>query len=110
MLVDRKEFKDKDGSLGYVESVFTSDNILKTIYFNKSKKLYISFSRGGTYSYTNFTQEKFNEMEKSDSQGVFFHKKINKCSDHYCSKEFNLLPDEITEIRNIIAENTEEDD
>jgi hypothetical protein len=106
MLVKRTEFKDSDNSIGYVECVFVSDNILKTIYFYKTKKMYVSFSRGGTYSYINVTKEKYLEFENSESQGVFFQKHFAKNKDYQSSKEFTLMQDEISEIKNIILENT----
>ncbi len=108
MLVKRIDHKDSDDTIGYIECIFVSENILKTIYFNKTKIMYVSFSRGGTYSYTDVGQEKYNEFEQAESQGVFFHQNIAKSKEHKCTKEFTLYGEEINEIRKIIDENTEE--
>lgn len=102
MLVEHKEFADTDGSVGYVESVFKSDNVLKTTYFPKSERLYIAFSRGHTYSYANVSPEMYAEFEKADSQGVFFHKRINNKPKHTSRKEFTLYPNEVKNLKEIV--------
>lgn len=115
MLIERKEFNEKDGSLGYIESVFNSGNVLKTTYFPSMKRLYIAFNRGQTYSYANISPELYQEFEESDSQGVFFHKRINNPSKYPSRKEFTLYPQEIKDLKKIvedskIIEMTEDDD
>lgn len=114
MLVERKEHIENDGSIGYIESVFESGNVLKTTYFPSIQRLYIAFSRGHTYSYANITQELYDDFEKSDSQGVFFHKKINNNKSYPSRKEFTLYPNEVKELKIIVEENKidkeEEDD
>jgi len=112
MLVERKEIQDTDGSVGYIESVFDSSNVLKSTYFPKSKRLYIAFDRGQTYSYGNFDIEKYDEFEKAESQGKYFHQKINKDKTLLVRKEFTLYPNEIKDLKQIVVEHkiNEEDD
>lgn len=112
MLIERNEYVDTDGSIGYVESVFKSGNVLKTTYFPKANKLYIAFSRGHTYSYSNISEEMFNNFEKSDSQGVFFQKNINNNQKFMPRKEFTLYPREVSELKLLVKskEILEEDD
>lgn len=110
MLVERKEHLENDNSIGYIESIFDSGNVLKTTYFPKNLRLYIAFSRGHTYSYANITQDLYNEFENSDSQGVFFHKKINNNKLYPSRKEFTLYPNEVNELKIIVEENKKYDD
>jgi len=104
MLVERKEHKEDNGEVGYIESVFQSDNILKTTYFPKMQRLYIAFSRGHTYSYGNVNPELYEEFEEAESHGSFFHKKINNKTSYPARKEFTLYPEEVKEIREIVKE------
>lgn len=105
MLVERKEIKEEDGSLGYIESIFKSSNILKTTYFPTLNKLYIAFSRGHTYSYMNISKEFYNEFENADSHGKFFYQKINNNDKYPHRREFTLYPREINDAKKIIEEN-----
>ena len=57
MLVSEKKFQDENGVIGYYEAVYDSSNILNTTYFPLTNTLYISFNRGGVYSYANVNQE-----------------------------------------------------
>jgi len=102
MLIERKEFKEKDGSIGYIESVFNSDNILKTTYFPRNQRLYIAFGRGHTYSYGNVNPELYKEFEEAESQGKFFHKNINNNYKHPSRKEFTLYPNEVRDLKQIV--------
>lgn len=103
MLVERKEYKNNDGSIGYIESIFDSGNILKTTYFPNNNRLYIAFKRGETYSYGNITHEMYNEFENSESHGKYFHSVIAKNAIKYpYRKEFTLYPDELKNINEII--------
>ncbi len=102
MLVLRKEILDENQKIGYIESIFDSDNILKTTYFPNMKRLYIAFKRGETYSYGNITQEIYDEFEKSESQGKFFHQKIRNNKEFPYRKEFTLYPNEINEVNEVI--------
>lgn len=110
MLIERKEHLEEDNSIGYIESVFNSGNVLKTTYFIKSNLLYIAFSRGNTYSYGNISPEFYNEFEEADSQGTFFHKRINNNKAYPMRKEFSLYPNEVTDIKNIIESNKKNND
>jgi hypothetical protein len=108
MLAEHKEFQEKDGSLGYIESVFESDNVLKTTYFPNNQRLYIAFSRGETYSYGNVTLEMYKEFEEAESQGKWFFKNINKNIKHPYRKEFTLYPNEVKELKEIVKNNKKE--
>ena len=105
MLIERKEILNEDQSIGYVESVFNSDNVLKTTYFTQSQRLYIAFGRGHTYSYENISPEFYQEFENADSQGKFFHSKINNNKRYPFRKEFTLYPTEVQELKRIVEEN-----
>lgn len=109
MLVERKEYKEND-EIGYIESVFASENILKTTYFPKNQRLYIAFSRGHTYSYGNISPEMYDEFENCDSQGKFFHHKINNNKVHPARKEFTLYPNEVKDLKQIVESNKVDDD
>jgi hypothetical protein len=109
MLVERKEVKNEDDSIGYIESIFKSDNILKTTYFPAMQRLYIAFSRGHTYSYGNISPDFYEEFEEAESHGKFFHQYINNKTKYPYRKEFTLYPTEINEVRQIIEENKAED-
>jgi hypothetical protein len=102
MLVERKEVLNEDKSIGYIEAVFNSDNILKTTYFPQAQRLYIAFSRGHTYSYGSISKELYDEFENADSQGKFFHKNINNKIKHPTRKEFTLYPKEIQDLKETV--------
>jgi hypothetical protein len=108
MLVEHKQILDKDGSVGYIEAVFNSDNVLKTTYFLKSNRLYIAFSRGHTYSYGNISEELYKEFEEAESQGKFFHSRIN--NKYPTRKEFTLYPTEVQELKQIVEDNKPDED
>lgn len=110
MLVERKEVLKEDGSIGYVESVFKSENILQITYFPDSQRLYIAFSRGDTYSYGNVTPEFYQEFEAAESHGKFFYKKINKNPQYPYRKEYKLLPYEVEGFKEIVENHKPEDD
>lgn len=100
MLVEEKTFKESDGSIGYYEAIFDSSNILQTTYFPKQNRLYISFNRGGVYSYENVDNEKYEEFKTAESQGKYFIEEIKKKSDkHPYRKEFSLYPEEIKDLK-----------
>ena len=108
MIVDRKEILNEDGSVGYIEAVFNSGNVLKSTYFVKDQRLYIAFKRGHMYSYENISPEIYEEFEEADSQGRFFHEVIN--GKYTYRKEFTLYPNEIDDANKIIEEKKKEDD
>jgi hypothetical protein len=107
MLIERKEVLNEDGSVGYIEAIFKSENILKTTYFKEAQRLYIAFNRGGTYSYENVSPELYEQFENAESQGKFF---IANIKNHPYRKEFTLYPGEIKEVKKIIEEKTIEED
>jgi hypothetical protein len=101
MLVESKQILNEDGSVGYIESIFESDNVLKTTYFPNIQRLYIAFSRGHTYSYGNIPFKLYQEFEESESQGKFFHQRINNKNTYPARKEFTLYPSEIQDLKQI---------
>ena len=107
MLIQRKKHNDEDGSLGWIESIFNSSNILTATYFPKRNKLYIAFKRGGVYSYTNINEEFYIEFETAESQGKFFVSKIRNKDKYPYAKEYKLLGGEIEAAKKIIKENEE---
>ena len=104
MIVEHIEHTDENNKIGYIESVYKSDNVLKTTYFPEKNRLYITFSRDNTYSYTNVDSELYNDLENSESQGKFFHRKIKNNKNIKFRKEFKLYPSEINELK-ILVEN-----
>jgi hypothetical protein len=109
MLLEKKEYLEKNGKIGYVESVFDSSNLLKTTYFPDQNKLYVAFNKGPVYSYTNISQELYDEFEKAESQGRFFIKAIKSAPDKYpYRKEFSLYPSEIGELREVVKKKLDE--
>ena len=110
MLIERKEYLDTDGSVGYIEAIFDSTNILRVTFFPKSERLYIAFSRGNTYSYPNFTEKLYTEFEECESQGKFFNTKINRNKNHPSRKEFTLYPTELLELKEIVKNKIDDDD
>jgi len=110
MLIERKEVLNEDGSIGYVEAIFDSDNILKVTYFPARNLLYIAFNRGHTYSYGNVSPELYEEFEEAESQGKFFHQRLNNKSKYPCRKEFTLYPYEVNDAKKIISEHKKEED
>jgi len=103
MIVKKTIHLEEDGSEGYVECIFDSSNILMSTYFPLNETLYISFNRGGVYSYGGVGQEKYDQFELSDSQGKFFIKEI-KGGDHPFKNEYKLFESEITAAKDILNE------
>ena len=108
MLIQREEVLNDDGSLGYVECVFQSENILQTTYFADSQLLYITFSRGNTYSYEHVEEDLYERFEEAESHGKFFHKNIK--TQYSYRKEFKLYPNEVQELKEIVENNKIEED
>lgn len=105
MLVERVIYKDENGEIGYYESVFDSSNVLKTVYFPQKQRLYVSFNRGGTYSYEHVDKELYENFENAESQGKFLRENIIKKPDQFpYRKEFTLYPEEIKQYK-LIVEN-----
>lgn len=110
MLIEHKKILNEDESVGYVEAIFDSGNILKTTYFPEAQRLYIAFKRGNTYSYANVSPELYEEFENAESQGKFFHQRLNNNKLHPYRKEFTLYPNEINDAEKIIEEHKKNDD
>jgi hypothetical protein len=104
MLVERKEHKNEKSEIDYIESIYKSDNILKTTYFPTINRLYIAFNRGGTYSYGNLTPSIYKDFEESESQGKFFRVNILNNNSFPCRKEFTLYPSEIKDLKQVVIE------
>lgn len=110
MIVERKLIMDDVDVIGYIECLYESSNILKTIYFPSINKLYISFGRGGTYSYLNVSEELYDKFEKSESTGKFFKEHISGNKEIPFKREFELKPFEIEDAKRIIEEHKLNDD
>jgi len=109
MIVEKKEFNENEER--WIECIYDSSNILKSVYLPKLKRLYISFNRGGVYSYNNIDDTLYNEFEVAKSQGKFFAKHIKKHPDKYPHrKEFSLFPSEIEQAKKIIEEKKQNDE
>ena len=78
MLLERKELKDSESDELYVEALYDSSNIMKSIFLPEKKMLFIIFRKGVVYSYRNVDNEIYVGFENSDSQGVYFSKNIAK--------------------------------
>jgi len=111
MLVTERKFQEEDGTIGYYDAVYSSSNVLQTTYFPIAQRLYISFNRGGVYSYENVSPELYEEFKIAESQGKFFIKEIkNKPDVHPYRKEFTLYPNEVQNLREIVENNVIEED
>lgn len=109
MLVKEKKFQEEDGSIGYYDAVYDSTNILGTTYFPQRNALYISFNRGGVYSYANVTPELYEEFKAAESQGKFFAQTIkSQAKKHPYRKEFTLYPQEVADLKEVVDKNKEE--
>lgn len=110
MLIEEKTIYNDDESIGYVEAIFDSSNILKTTYFINDNRLYISFYKGGVYSYSNIDPELYYNFKNAESQGKFFASTIKKNPSKYpYRKEFTLYPDEINEINEAVERGKKKD-
>jgi hypothetical protein len=102
MLVKTELIKKEGEEYGYVEAIFDSSNLMKTIYFPHKCKLYIFFNKGIVYSYSNISASLYQDFESSESQGKFLAEKIKKSPQYSYYKEFKLLETEIKDLRNIV--------
>lgn len=96
MIVEKNTYNDPDGTIGWIETIFDSSNILYTTYFPKTKILYIAFARGGVYSYINVDQEFYDRFETTESQGKFFVSEIKNNPKYPYQKSFKLFESEIS--------------
>lgn len=101
MILEKNVIVDKENKK-YIECVFDSSNIAKTIYFEHMEKFYIFFKRGHGYSYVNVDKELYENFETAESQGKFFNKNIKDNPVHQHRYEFKLVENEIKEIETII--------
>lgn len=105
MLVSKKIHNEEDGSIGYIESIYESSNILTSTYFPKANIMYIAFNKGSVYSYGNISEDIYKKFEESESQGKFFVSEIKKNSNKYpFLREFKLIQSEIDDANKIIKE------
>ena len=104
MIANRNEYLEEDQSVGYIEAIYASGNILKTTYFPKTNRLFIAFNRGQTYSYNNVDEELYNNFEKAESQGKFFVANLTQIDKYPCRKEFTLYPSEVKDCKLKIVE------
>ena len=103
MLVKEEKKVQRDGT--YYEAVYDSTNILQTTYFPHAHLLYISFNRGGVYSYGNVSPELYEEFKAAESQGIFFAKTIKSQPTKYpYRKEFTLYPEEVKSLKEEVDE------
>jgi len=99
MLLQKKNILNENKELEYVDVLYDSSNILQTTYFPEQERLYISFNRGGVYSYGNIDKKLYEDFENAESQGKFFAKTIKKNPDKYpYRKEYTLYPFEIEKL------------
>lgn len=103
MILEKNVVIDDEGKK-YIECIFDSSNITKSIYFEHMNKFYIFFKRGHGYSYVNVDKELYENFEKAESQGLFFNSKIKNKPEHECRYEFKLMSDEVAEMENKINE------
>jgi hypothetical protein len=108
MLVKSEKIQKEGEELYYVEAIFDSANILKTLYFPHRERLYISFNRGGTYSYGNIDQNLYDEFVAAPSQGKFHAQNIKGNPKYPFRKEFTLYPSEIRDAKESIVEGKKE--
>lgn len=101
MILEKNLIEDKDNKK-YIECVFDSSNIAKTIYFEHVEKFYIFFKRGHGYSYINVDKELYEEFENAESQGKFFNQKIKNNPVHQHKYEFKLFETELKEVETLI--------
>lgn len=104
MIVNKKIHTEEDKTTGYIECIYSSSNILMSVYFPKTELLYVSFNRGGVYSYTNVDNELYDKFENSDSQGKFFVKEIKPNKLHEFRKEYTMYNSEVEDAKKILNE------
>lgn len=104
MIVEKNTYNDPDGSLGWIECIFDSSNILISTYFPKTQTLYIAFNRGGVYMYGNVDMEVYQKFETSDSQGKFFVSEIKNNPNFPYQKSYKLFESEIERAKEVIKE------
>jgi len=103
MLLDRKEIKRERDNMTLIEAFFDSSNISKSNYYPDKKFMFIFFNNGLVYSYSNITEELYNNFENAESQGKFFITEIKKKPTIYrYLREYKLYDFEKQDIVQII--------
>lgn len=101
MIISKNVVEEKDGKK-YIECIFESSNITKSIYFEHNEKFYLFFKRGHGYSYINVSKELYEGFENAESQGKFFNEKIKTNPLYQHKYEFKLFESELKEVEEII--------
>jgi hypothetical protein len=104
MLLERKELTDTQTGERFVEGLYDSSNIMKSIYIPERQLLFIFFKKGIVYSYYNVDTELYLGLEMADSQGVYFAKNINKNKVCQYFREFKLYEFEKKDMLTLIEE------
>jgi hypothetical protein len=87
----------------YIEALFDSTNLFKTVYNKQKKILYVFFRKGGVVSYLNISPELYEEFENTSSQGEFVSRRIQKNPTAYpFRKEYKMKLFEIENLTNEI--------
>lgn len=104
MLLERKELNDSESGEVFVEALYDSSNIMKSIYLPEKQLLFIIFRKGVVYSYQNVDSEIYLGLENTDSQGGYFSKNIakNKICTYY--REYKLYEFEKKDMLKLIEE------
>ena len=104
MLLERKELKDSESDEMFVEALYDSSNIMKSIYLPEKQMLFIIFRKGVVYSYRNVDNELYLGFENTNSQGIYFSKNIVKNPVCTCYREYKLYEFEKKDMLKLINE------
>lgn len=104
MLLERKELTDLESGELYVEALYDSSNIMKSIYLPANKMLFIIFKKGVVYSYHKVENEVYVGFENADSQGVYFSKNLGKNTKCVYYREYKLYEFEKKDMLKLIEE------
>jgi hypothetical protein len=96
MILQKKEINE------FIESVYDSSNLYKSIYNTKKNELFIFFKRGGVYVYGPVSNELFEGLQNAESQGKYFHAVLKKSNEINYSKAFTLHEEEKNDLENLI--------
>lgn len=104
MLLERSEHNDNESQQFFIEALYDSSNIMKSIYLPDKKMLYIIFKKGIVYSYGKINNETYIGFENADSQGVYFSKNIAKNPQCSYFREYKLFDFEKKDMLKLIEE------
>lgn len=104
MLLERKELRDDETKELYVEALYNSSNIMKSIYLPDKQMMFIIFKKGVVYSYAHIDIETYLGFENADSQGVYFSKNIAKNPLCVYYREYKLYEFEKKDMLKLIEE------